>query len=123
MRAQQNLTAFLLHRVPGQVLLWDRPEVFHHRRVQVSRAVAQPVTALVSGFGPLDPPAVVPRFERRRAFGAVLVAVGASAVRVQRAAASAGLVPLLVLVDGHQALGFALFSAPPGEICVSVASR
>lgn len=51
----------------------------------------------------------------------VLVAVAAAAIRVQRAAAAAGFVPLLVLVDGHEALGFAFFSAAPRKISVSLA--
>lgn len=95
--------------------------VLHHRGVQVGGAVAESVAALVSRLCPLDLPVVVPHFESRRALRPLLVA---AAIRVQRAVAAAGLVPLLVLVDGHQALGFGLFSAvTPGKFSGPVTRR
>lgn len=108
---------------PRELQLRNGPQVFgrkvvHHRGVEACRAVAESVATLVSGLSPLDLPVVVPHFRNRRALGPVLVAV--AAVRVQRASAAARFVPLLVLVDGHEALRLALFSACPRGLALPV---
>lgn len=93
-------------------------KVLHHRRVQIRWAVADSVAAFISGFSPLDLPVVIVDFKSRRALRPVLVAVAAPADRVQGASAAAVLVPLLILINGHQALGFTFLPTPPGELSV-----